>query len=109
MFFTDFKTHLMFELCLTSTFIYTIDMLLTDEEIQNLTLLEIEKLMQSSRRSLKEFPCIPYPKGYVLEQLGNRLIYDERNYDPTVLKQEFAELHASLTGNIRQSCYEKIK
>lgn len=83
--------------------------MLTDEDIQNLTLLEIEKLMQSSRRSLKEFPCIPYPKGYVLEQIGNRLIYDEWNYDPTLSKQEFAELHASLTGNIRQSSYDKIE
>jgi hypothetical protein len=39
---------------------------------------------------LKEFKSIPYPKGYVLEQLGNRLIYDERNYDVTSQKEEFA-------------------
>ncbi|CAJ2677886.1 unnamed protein product [Trifolium pratense] len=42
---------------------------------------------------------MPYPKGYVLEQLGNRLIYDERNYDIQALKEEFAELSASLTDN----------
>ncbi|AES75696.2 PIF1-like helicase [Medicago truncatula] len=39
---------------------------------------EIEKLMQSSRGSLKEFPCIPYPKGHVLEQLDEQnKIYDK--------------------------------
>jgi hypothetical protein len=71
---------------------------LTDEQLHNLTLIEIEKLLQSSRRSLTEFSSLPYPKGYILEQLGNRLIYDERNYDTATLKAEFEELFASLTG-----------
>jgi len=55
-------------------------------------------LLQSSRRSLKEFKSLPYPKGYILEQLGNRLIYDERNYDIPTLQAEFQQLFASLTG-----------
>ncbi|MCI06101.1 helicase-like protein, partial [Trifolium medium] len=76
------------------------DLQLTDDEIENLTLLEIEKYLQGNRRSLREFGSMPYPKGYVLEQLGNRLIYDERNYDVPTLKEEFAELSASLTGYI---------
>jgi hypothetical protein len=84
---------------LISFFTILTELLLTDEQLQNLTLLEIEKLLQSSRRSLKEFPSIPYPKGYILEQLGNRLIYDERNYDTDTLKAEFEELFTSLTGN----------
>jgi len=74
------------------------ELLLTDEELHNLTLIEIEKLLQSSRRSLKEYPTISYPKGYVLEQLRNRLIYDERNYDTDALKIEFTKLHSQLTG-----------
>jgi hypothetical protein len=74
------------------------DLILTAEEIENLTLLEIEKLLQSSRRTLKDFPSIPYPKGYVLEQLGNRLILDERSYDTANLKLEFQQLFSSLTG-----------
>jgi len=55
-------------------------------------------LLQSSRRSLKEFKSLPYPKGYILEQLGNILIYDERNYDIPTLQAEYEELFASLTG-----------
>jgi hypothetical protein len=74
------------------------ELLLSDEQIQNLTLIEIEKLLQSSRRTLKDFPSLPYPNGYVLEQLGNRLIYDERNYNIDALKAEFQELFTSLTG-----------
>jgi hypothetical protein len=41
---------------------------------------------------------MPYTKGYVLEQLGNRLIYDERNYDIQDQKDQFEQLHAALTG-----------
>jgi len=61
-------------------------------------LIEIEKLLQSSRRTLKEFSSLPYPKGYIMEKLGNRLIYDERNYNIDALKAEFQELFTSLTG-----------
>jgi len=75
-------------------------LLLSDEQIENLTLIEIEKLLQTSRRSLKEFASLPYPDGYVLEQLGNRLIYDERSYDTGSLQIEFQELFSSLTGII---------
>ncbi|XP_045797949.1 uncharacterized protein LOC123892172 [Trifolium pratense] len=77
------------------------DLQLTDDEIENLCLLEIEKYLQGNRRSLREFGSMPYPRGYVLQQLGNRLIYDERNYDVASLKEEFAELSASLTDEQR--------
>lgn len=75
-------------------------MQLSDEEIQNLTLLDIEKLMQANNKSLKEFPTIPYPKGYVASQLGNRLIYEERNYDIDQLQDVFQNCYESLTGYI---------
>jgi len=48
---------------------------------------------------LKEFKSLPYPNGYILQQLGNRLIYDERNYDTPTLKAEFQQLFSQLTGN----------
>jgi hypothetical protein len=70
---------------------------LSDEQLEHLILLEIEQFLQANRRTLKQFPSIPYPKGYVLEQLRNRLIYDERNYDVQSQKHEYAQLSASLT------------
>jgi len=54
--------------------------------------------MEKNRRSLKEFKGFPYPTGYVMEELGNRLIYDELNYDVNVLKAEFERLFNCLTG-----------
>jgi len=58
---------------------------------------------------LKEFPSLPYPKGYILEQLGNRLIYDERNYNNYTLKEEFEELFKSLTGKYMSFSYNHIQ
>ncbi|XP_058756263.1 uncharacterized protein LOC131629499 [Vicia villosa] len=83
------------------------ELVLTQEELQNVTLIEIEKLLQANRRTLKDFSPIPYPNAYVLEQLGNRLIYDERNYDTTSMNSEFENLFAALTDEQR-GIYEKI-
>jgi hypothetical protein len=71
---------------------------LTDEQLYNLTLLEIEKILELSSRSLSEFESMPYPKDYITAQLGNRLIYDEHNYNVEDLKVEFQELFNLLTG-----------
>ncbi|KAF1892857.1 hypothetical protein Lal_00035501 [Lupinus albus] len=45
-------------------------LVLSDEELQNLTLLEIEKLLQQNRRSLRDYPPMPYQKGNVTSQLA---------------------------------------
>ncbi|XP_058735847.1 uncharacterized protein LOC131623246 [Vicia villosa] len=83
------------------------ELLLTEAELQNLTLIEIEKLLQANRRSLTDFKPIPYPDGYVLQQLGNRLIYDERNYDASTMRSEFTNLFNALTDEQR-GIYERI-
>jgi len=73
-------------------------LILTDEELQNLTLIEIEKHLQSNGKSLKDFKCMPYPNGFVADFFENRLIHDERSYDPIVQQQIFDQLFSSLTG-----------
>jgi hypothetical protein len=79
-----------------------LELSLTDEELQHLTLIEIEKHMQLNNRSLRQFTCLPYPDGYVTPFLGNRLIYEERNYDPVEQDQIYQQLSASMTGNYTQ-------
>ena len=63
-----------------------------------MTLIEIEKLLQENRRTLKDFKPIPYLDIYVLQQLGNRLIYDERNYDVSTMKNEFTNIFGGIRG-----------
>ncbi|CAK8536370.1 unnamed protein product [Lathyrus sativus] len=72
------------------------DLTLSDEDIQQLTLMEIEKQLQKNRRSLKEFKPMPYPNNYVLDFLGNRLIYDERQYDIKAQEEIYHNLFQKL-------------
>ncbi|XP_058742520.1 uncharacterized protein LOC131615017 [Vicia villosa] len=78
-------------------------LVLTEEQTKTLKLIEIEKLLQANRRSLKDFKPIPYPDEYVLQQLGNRLIYEERNYDVDLMKSEFDKLF-----NEQRNIFDKI-
>ncbi|KAI5385991.1 hypothetical protein KIW84_072535 [Lathyrus oleraceus] len=66
-------------------------------ELKNLTLIEIENMMQSNRRSLHEFTCMPYPDNYVTKHVGNRLIYDELDYNAEKEQKNFEELFHALT------------
>ncbi|XP_058751125.1 uncharacterized protein LOC131624171 [Vicia villosa] len=70
---------------------------LTNEEILNLTLIEIEKLPRRSHKSLSDFPGMPKPQSNILEELGNNFIYEEQNYDPAEQLQEFNTLYNNLT------------
>jgi len=54
---------------------------LTIEVLQNLTLMEIEKLLESNRSSLKLFPTMPYPNDFVTKNYGNRLVYAKLDYN----------------------------
>ncbi|XP_058768177.1 uncharacterized protein LOC131641899 [Vicia villosa] len=83
------------------------DLVLTEDQLKNLTLTEIEKLLQANRRSLSDFKPIPYPDGYVLQQLGNRLVYDERSYDVPTMRTQFTSLFNALTDEQR-SIFDKI-
>ncbi|XP_058751157.1 uncharacterized protein LOC131624213 [Vicia villosa] len=83
------------------------NLVLTEEQLMNLTLTQIEKLLQANRRTLHDFKPIPYPDGYVLQQLGNRLIYDERSYDVSAMRTEFNNLSSALTDE-QAKIFEKI-
>jgi hypothetical protein len=76
------------------------DLQLSKEQIYNLTLCEIETLLQANGRTLKKIGRMPYPKNFVLHQSGNKLIFEELNYDKDKLLQQYHELYAALTGAI---------
>ncbi|XP_058742338.1 uncharacterized protein LOC131614807 [Vicia villosa] len=83
------------------------ELTLTDEEIQQLTLMAIETLLQNNNKTLKDYKPMPYPKDCVVSFSGNRLIYDERQYDPIAQQQLFVRLYGSLIDEQR-SIYEEI-
>ncbi|XP_058768047.1 uncharacterized protein LOC131641761 [Vicia villosa] len=78
-----------------------------DAELKERTLMAIETLLQNNNRSLKDFKTMPYPKDYVETFTGNRLLYDEQQYDVLAQQQLFESLYASLTDEQR-SIFEEI-
>lgn len=78
--------------------VYLPDLQIEEDDLQNMTLLEIEKVLQQNRRSLKEFPSLPFPKGYISNVNGNRLIFAELDYDVEELKKQYEHGYNSFTG-----------
>ncbi|XP_042055739.1 uncharacterized protein LOC121800221 [Salvia splendens] len=78
------------------------DLLLGDDEIQNLGLLEIEKLLVNGGRTLHEFHSMPYPRTQSLASSINRLITDELCYDREALAREHVIFVSKFTDEQHQ-------
>lgn len=61
---------------------------LISKEIQNLTLVEIEKYLQTNRKTLKDFPSMSFLKGHVTTQ------FKEHSYNVARFQNEFQQLFA---------------
>lgn len=85
-----YNTYIFYVIVIISTIFYK-GLRLSYEEIINLILIEIERHLKRNRKSLKDFSGLPSPKGHVVEYLGNKLIYEERNYHPAKKLQEFID------------------
>jgi ATP-dependent DNA helicase PIF1 len=83
------------------------DLQLTDDQIKNYALAEIEIILQGCGTSLKDYPCMPQPDAGLLPDLGNRLIYDQLNYNREELAKEHSALMSTMTGEQR-GIYDKI-
>uniref|UniRef100_A0A0R0EHY4 ATP-dependent DNA helicase n=1 Tax=Glycine max TaxID=3847 RepID=A0A0R0EHY4_SOYBN len=79
-----------------------------DEQLKNLTLLEIEKLLHANQKSLRDYPTMPYPEGgNPASCLENSLILSELNYNNDEARAEFKNLFLSMTDEQKQ-IYHKI-
>ncbi|KAK9714969.1 hypothetical protein RND81_06G134200 [Saponaria officinalis] len=75
---------------------------LTEEDLKNYTLMEIEKLLQKNRSSLQKFPSIIAPSEIFIRDSGNRLLAEELSYDKKELAEEYSKLLPSLTDEQRR-------
>ncbi|KAL7091157.1 hypothetical protein ACP275_12G088400 [Erythranthe tilingii] len=73
------------------------DLQLSEDQLKNFALAEIENILRSNNRSLANFPTMPQPDMSLVTQVQNRLIYDELNYDRHELAMEHSKLLSSLT------------
>ncbi|XP_076908503.1 uncharacterized protein LOC143565407 [Bidens hawaiensis] len=71
---------------------------LTEEQIKNLTLLEIQKILQQNNTSLTRYETMPFPDEESLSVINNRLILDEQSYDQEFERKEFQKLFSTITS-----------
>ncbi|XP_057432270.1 uncharacterized protein LOC130725023 [Lotus japonicus] len=80
---------------------------LTDDQKKNLALAEIENMLQNNGRSLHNFVSMPYPSDIVVEDVGQRLIVEELNYDRNEMSEYLDQCLSSITNEQRHA-YDKI-
>ncbi|XP_057811702.1 uncharacterized protein LOC131025941 [Salvia miltiorrhiza] len=83
------------------TMLHHPELQLTEDQIKCYTLVEIEKLLSSFGRTLREFEGIPYPSSEFFETDQNKLISDELRYDRKALTNEHKALISKLTDEQR--------
>ncbi|XP_072073598.1 uncharacterized protein [Arachis hypogaea] len=88
------------------------DLHLTDEELKELTLIDVENIMNIYNRSLKDFPTMPFPNMdacslQLMASGTNRLICDELRYDRRRLAEEHATYLQQLTDE-QKVVYKEI-
>jgi hypothetical protein len=72
---------------------------LTDIQIKAYALVKIKKLMRQAGKSMKEFPQIKMPSLDMLQEIGNRLMNKELNYDSGKQKDEHESIYLNLNEN----------
>nr|GEY20419.1 hypothetical protein [Tanacetum cinerariifolium] len=82
-------------------------LVVSDEEKKNINLFYIEELMRSRGSILRRWPEMPYPDERYISEFGNRLIYDELDYNPAELQSEYECLYVSLKTK-QKSVYDII-
>ena len=74
------------------------DLQLTEEQIQNYCLVEIEALLHRFGKSLAEFEGLPRPNPKLLTNMDNRLIREALDFDMKTSKIEHEQLHSMLNS-----------
>jgi hypothetical protein len=80
---------------------------LTEDELKNLCLIEIEKKLTTNGRSLEDYKCMPTVLGEDVDLFQNKLIADELSYN----RVELGQLHATLFQQLTEeqlSVYQKV-
>ncbi|XP_024976242.1 uncharacterized protein LOC112514142 [Cynara cardunculus var. scolymus] len=83
------------------------DLSLNEEQVNNLTLFEIEKILLRNNSTLKNFTTLPYLDNDSLESSKNRMIAEEMDYNHHNLRDEFQTLVTTLT-NEQRGVYNEI-
>ncbi|KAK3211994.1 hypothetical protein Dsin_016700 [Dipteronia sinensis] len=83
------------------------DMTMSDEEIKNNALTEVEKILHGNGKSLRDYAIMPFPSGVLLSEVHNKLILDKLSYDRASLT-EFHKKYLSCLTVEQNNFYDEI-
>ncbi|XP_012841939.1 PREDICTED: uncharacterized protein LOC105962187 [Erythranthe guttata] len=78
------------------------DLTLSDDSLKNYALIEIEKILQSNGKSLRNFDSMPMPLDSSMDDTENRLVLDEFDYDVFAMAEELKQYLSSITDEQRR-------
>ncbi|XP_025625167.1 uncharacterized protein [Arachis hypogaea] len=78
------------------------DLVLSDDELSELTLIEIEQILNSNGKTLREYATMPFPNMDNIHSmrrgsLQNKLILDELRYDRVMLAEQHKQFLSQMT------------
>ncbi|XP_012841489.1 PREDICTED: uncharacterized protein LOC105961772 [Erythranthe guttata] len=73
------------------------DFTLSDDSLKNYALLDIEKIMQSNGKSLRNYDSMPLPIESLVDERENRLVLDELEYDVFAMRDELSKYLSTIT------------
>ncbi|XP_076889973.1 uncharacterized protein LOC143540899 [Bidens hawaiensis] len=83
------------------------DLCLSDDQLKNLALLEIEEFLVSNNSSLRRSSHMPFPDQESISASMNPLMMEELAYDTDALTNDFKHLYISLTSE-QKGVYNEI-
>ena len=83
------------------------DLVLTEDQLKAYALADIEIMLQSSGKGLKDYPQMPRADRALVPDVRDMLINDELNYDRRALAEEHERLMSSMTSEQR-NVYDTI-
>ncbi|XP_027186197.2 uncharacterized protein [Cicer arietinum] len=75
------------------------DLHLSDDQLKNYALSEIQKHLRKVGKSLEDYKGMAIPNSNVIEELNNRLITEELNYDMLKMHEEYSQLLHGLNSD----------
>ncbi|XP_035837612.1 uncharacterized protein LOC110893035 [Helianthus annuus] len=69
---------------------------LSDDQLKNYCLIELNELLEKNGKSLSDFTDMPQPDTSLLDKMDNRLIREELSYNKKKITDEHDRLYASL-------------
>ncbi|KEH24924.1 PIF1-like helicase [Medicago truncatula] len=74
---------------------------ISDDDLKNMCLIEIEMLLQENGQSLTEFKSLPRPNAADVPTFTNKLIVYELNYNKDELEKTYTDMLQMLTDEQR--------